>query len=192
MDCTLVRISLIGTHCSLCVDSMCLLKFDVDEPVALLCSSQYLHFAFFVLVFLSNSISSYEWLRINGRRAPLFAIIYLFFLFPPVQLSPALLVISYVNLLGLLSKPRIYLKDRCQYWNTGLRVWRVGFLLVLCNRHRNTKRVLYSYFIMSSWEFPYAPPGLKKMHCNREMESILGLFLVNNGFRFTWDSFRLG
>ena len=111
MDCTLVRISLICTHCSLCVDSMCLLKFDVDEPVALLCSSQYLHFAFFVLVFLSNSISSYEWLRINGRRAPLFAIIYLFFLFPPVQLSPAILVISCVNLLGLLSKPRIYLKD---------------------------------------------------------------------------------
>ena len=32
----------------------------------------------------------------------------------------------------------------------------------------------------------------QKMECNCDSESILGLFLENNGFRFTWDSCRLG
>ena len=34
--------------------------------------------------------------------------------------------------------------------------------------------------------------GSNKMDCNREKESILGFFFVNNGFRFSWDSCILG
>ena len=87
-------------------------------------------------------------------------------------LPNSILVISYVTLLGLLPKSCTFLS--------------------VYNSHKNTKEAYYSYVHYVQLGIPIFASLAQKIDCNRDIESIHGFFLENNGLRFTWDSCRLG